>query len=417
MSFMKKFSSRNIIVFIAVILLCLLIFVNSCAQKNKKTTLNIWTALEQKELETLKEIASDFAKKKNINVVVTQIPMADFQLKYQVAAPAGFGADVITAPHDMVGNLSLAGLIAPLSKKDFPENLQKKFNPVAVKAVTSDSKIYGMPFSVEAIAIIYNKDMVPHKPQTMDELVSMAKKLTYGDQYGFLLQLDDTGNFYFSWPFFSGFGAYIFKNNNGALDINDIGLANKEAVEAANYLKYLRNIKIMPMSVRTDTSREFFNKGKAAFIINGPWSLSEIKKNKINYGIMGFPKLNNGKYPGPFVGVWALMLNPESKNKTIAVEFMRYFNLPENQIKIFNASGRIPTRTELYDVIKNNEDVRGFLESITHGVPTPNHPAMNTVWDHISRTIILIVDGKQDAEKALTDAVTFMKEDIKSMMQ
>lgn len=417
MKFMKKFEVKNLMPLVIVILLSLVLFIPSCAKKDKKTTLNIWTALEQKELETLKEITADFAKKKNIEVVVTQIPMADFQLKYQVAAPAGFGPDLITAPHDMVGSLSLAGLISPLSKKEFPEILQKKFNPVALKSVTFDGKIYGMPFSVESIAIIYNKDLVPRKPATMDELVNMAKKLTHGDQYGFLLQLDDTGNFYFSWPFFSGFGAYIFKNNNGVLDVNDIGLDGKQAIEAANYLKYLRLAKIMPMSVRTDTSREFFNKGKAAFIVNGPWSISEIKKNKINYGVMGFPKLSNGKYPGPFVGVWALMINPHAKERPLAAEFMKYFNTPENQMKIFNASGRIPTRAELYEKISGNEDVKGFLESINNGTPAPNHPAMNPVWDHMSRTIILIVDDKQPAEKALKDAVIFIKEDIKSMME
>jgi len=414
---MKKFKTKKIIPILLIICLAFLILIPSCGHKNKKTTLKIWTALEQKELETLKEITSDFAKKKNIDVVVTQIPMADFQLKYQVAAPAGFGPDLITAPHDMVGNLSLAGLISPLSEEEFPKILQKKFNPVAVMAVTFDGKVYGMPFSVESIAVIYNKDLVPRKPATMDELVAMAKKLTYGDQYGFLLQMDDTGNFYFTWPFFSGFGAYIFKNNNGVLDINDIGLDGKQAVEAANYLKYLRQAKIMPMSVRTDTAREFFNKGKAAFIVNGPWSISEIKKNKINYGIMGFPKLKSGKYPGPFVGVWALMINPHAKERALAAEFMKYFNTPENQMKIFNASGRIPTRNELYEKISGNQDVMGFLESINNGTPAPNHPAMNPVWDHMSRTIILIVDGKQTAEKALKDAVQFMKEDIKSMME
>lgn len=416
---MKKFNAKKIIPILLAICLVFLILIPSCARKDKdkKTTLNIWTALEQKELETLKEITADFAKEKNIEVVVTQIPMADFQLKYQVAAPAGFGPDLITAPHDMVGSLSLAGLISPLTEEEFPKELQKKFNPVAVKSVTFDGKTYGMPFSVESIAIIYNKDLVSRKPATMEELVAMAKKLTYGDQYGFLLQLDDTGNFYFSWPFFSGFGAYIFKNNNGVLNVNDIGLDGKQAIEAANYLKYLRQAKIMPMSVRTDTSREFFNKGKAAFIVNGPWSLSEIKKNKINYGIMGFPKLSNGKYPGPFVGVWALMINPNAKQRVLAAEFMKYFNTPENQMKIFKASGRIPTRAELYEKISANPDVKGFLESINNGTPAPNHPAMNPVWDHMSRTIILVVDDKQPAEKALKDAVIFIKEDIKSMME
>lgn len=416
MKFMKKFKNP-LVFFLLVILSFALVFVMSSCGKKKVNSLKIWTALEQKELETLKTIANDFAKKKNMEIIVTQVPMADFQLKYQVATPAGFGPDVITAPHDTVGVNSLAKLISPLSPEEFPAALKKNFNPVSLNAVTFNGKIYGVPFSMEAIAIIYNKDLVKYQPKTMDELIATAKKLTHGDQYGFLIQFDDTGNFYFTWPFLSGFGSYIFKNNNGTLDINDIGLSGENAVNAMNYLKQLRQSGIMPMSVRTDTSREFFNKGKAAFIINGPWSITEIKRNKINYGVMAFPKMANGKFPSPFVGVWALMLNPETKNRATAVEFMQYFNQPENQLKIFNASGRIPTRVELYDAIKKNEEVKGFLESVSNGVPTPNHPAMSAVWDHMSRSIILIVSGKQSADKALRDTVTFIKEDIKIMME
>ncbi|MFH1453444.1 MAG: maltose ABC transporter substrate-binding protein [Armatimonadota bacterium] len=414
---MKKFKTVFVSFVIIVLMFSFLITLISCKKKDGKQTLTVWTALEQKELETLKEITRDFAKKEDINVVVTQIPMADFVLKYQVATPAGFGPDVITAPHDIIGCLSLAGILSPLSEKEFPASLRKKFAPVSVNSVTFDNKIYGMPFSMESIAIIYNKDLVPYVPETMEDMVNMAKNLTKDDQYGFLYQMDDTGNFYFCWPIFSGLGAYIFNNDNGKLDINDIGLDKKGAVKAIDYLKYLRQSGIMPMSVRTDTSREFFNKGKAAFIINGPWALSEVRKNNINYGVMPFPKFKNGKQPGPFVGVWALMLNPEANNRKLALKFMKYFNQPDNQLRIFNASGRIPTRVELNEEVSKNKDAKGFMESAKAGTPIPNHPAMNPVWDHMSRTIIIVIDGKEPADKALDYAVKVIKEDINCMIE
>ena len=70
----------------------------------------------------------------------------------------------------------------------------------------------------------------------MDELHAFSKDFTDGKQFGFLALWD---NFYFAHGVIGGMGGYVFKDNDGALDRDDIGLNNEGAVAGAEYIQYM----------------------------------------------------------------------------------------------------------------------------------------------------------------------------------
>ena len=80
--------------------------------------------------------------------------------------------------------------------------------------------------------MFYNKDKVKEVPKTMEDLVAMAKEV------GFEYNIND---FFFSYAFLSAGGGYVYKNNNGTLHPNDIGLGNEGAVAGLQFISDLVN--------------------------------------------------------------------------------------------------------------------------------------------------------------------------------
>ena len=51
------------------------------------------------------------------------------------------------------------------------------FDPLAVKGMTFSGQLYGVPYSIENIALIRNTDLAPDCPATMEDLVAAGKQL------------------------------------------------------------------------------------------------------------------------------------------------------------------------------------------------------------------------------------------------
>ena len=139
---------------------------------------------------------------------------------------AGKGPDIVFVLHDGLG---LMGFRAPYRRSSI--RMRSWISSCRLRSKPYyDGKLWGLPFAYNSVALMYNKDLLPEVPATFEELISVAKEMTHDGQYGLLWDLT---NVYFDWPIFGGKGAYIFGFDEG-FDVQDVGLANKGAVEALN---------------------------------------------------------------------------------------------------------------------------------------------------------------------------------------
>ena len=221
-------SARIRCIVIALLILSSLLGGGRAPQAASPRQVVVWTGMTDTEQATLIAIGSDYQKATGVPVVVQNVPFADLRLKFQIAAPAGLGPDLITGPHDWTGLLATANLIQPLSAQDFPPDMQAQFQSAGLKAMTFQQRLYGFPYTLEAGALIYNEALLPRIPATFQELLPIAQQLTHGDQHGLLFEID---NFYVVWPFFSGYGATVFPvTPGGGLDYAHIALDSPAAV-------------------------------------------------------------------------------------------------------------------------------------------------------------------------------------------
>lgn len=155
-----------------------------------------------------------------------------------------------------------------------------------------------------------------------------------------------------------------------------------------------------------------FNKGDAAFVINGPWFMGEIEKG-VDYGVAVFPKIDDaGGRPGtPFLTAESIIMSAKSTDKKGAFKIMQYLTSVEAG-KVLATKGRITVaRKAVYDDPKlaNDPKLSVFRAQLKNSVPMPNSPAMKMVWSPATTAMNKIINGKADPEAAMKAAQAEVK--------
>lgn len=347
-----------------------------------------------------------FEAKYNVKVKVQEMPYTQQIEKLRLDGPAGIGPDVLVLPHDQVGTAVVQGLIAELKvDKAFLDTFTKP----AVDAQTYQGKLYGIPKAVETIVMIYNKDLLPKAPETMDELYKFSKEQRAAGKYGLLAKFDEI---YYAYGALSGMGGYIFgQNSNGSLNVKDVGLANAGSQKAVEYIKKFYADGLFPNGIIGDTGANaidsLFTEKKAAAVITGPWAFQPYKDAGVNYGVAPLPTLPNGERMHSFLGVKGYSVSTYSKQKDLAQKFVEFINSADNAKVRFQKTAEIPPVKALIDdpLIKNDEKSRAVAIQAGYAVPMPSVPEMQEVWAPANSALQLSVSGKQDVKKALENAV------------
>lgn len=374
-------------------------------------TLTVWTHFGGPELDWLKSQAAAYEKSSGNKVSVVSVPFDQMKDKFIQSAPKGQGPDLlITLPHDQLGQLAAAGVIEPMDKY---VTSRSDLDRTALNAMTYQGKLFGIPMFAEAVAVVYNKKLLPSAPTTWNAFLAAAQKNTGNGKFGYLA---DLGNAYMQYGIISSYGGYVFKNNSGTLNVKDVGLSNAGADKASAFLNDLRyKYNLVPEGVDGGAAKSAFTDGRLAMFLTGPWDMGDIKKAGIDYGIMPFPTPPgaSGKW-SPFVGVQGTMMSAYSKNKAAASAFAKQISAMDAQVAFNKAGGRIPVSLAARAKLKTDPVVVGFGKTISMGTPMPNVPQMGAVWGPWSNAIAQSVQKPNaDYSNILDKAVQEINSNIK----
>ena len=361
----------------------------------------------------LEKVAADFEKEHGIKIDFKEVEMAT-KMKEQLRldGPAGTGPDIITLPHDQIGELAVQGHIAELNVSD---DVKSTFSESSISAQTFDGKLYGLPKSAETPVFIYNKALMTEVPATMEDLYEFAKTNTKDGKYGFLALWD---NFYFAHAPIGGNGGYVFGEKDGALDPQDLGLNNEGAVKGTEYIQKWYTEGLFPNGIIGENGGSamdgLFNEGKVASVMNGPWAFGGMKDAGIDYGAAPFPKFADGTPMKTFMGVKGWHVSSYSKNQEWATKFLEYITNDENAKYRFEQTSEVPTNVALVDdpAIAENEGAKAVALQTQDAVPMPNIPEMGEVWAPMASALQTVVTGKAEPQAALDSAVKQIEQNI-----
>jgi maltose/maltodextrin transport system substrate-binding protein len=344
------------------------------------------------------KIGEEFTKKTGIPVTV-EYP-EDAPSKFQAAAAAGKGPDIWIWPHDRIGEWIEGGLLQPVTPG---KKVQADIDPLAWKAFTVGGKTWGYPMSIEAVALVYNKALVPTPPKSFEEVIALDKKLSASGKKAILW---DYNNTYFTWPLLAANGGYPFKQKaDGSYDAKDTGVNNAGALKGAELLSKLIKDGVMTKGANYAEMEAGLAQGKVAMMINGPWSWDNLKKANINFGVAKIPTVA-GKKAAPFVGVLGAMVTKATPNKDLAVEFLENHMLTVDGLKKINDDVPLgtPANKTFFNELKNNPNIQATMASAQDGAPMPNNKEMGRFWSSMASALQNMTEGRQSPKEAMDAA-------------
>ncbi len=372
-------------------------------------SLVIWA--DKTRVPALKALAASFKTEYSIDITVEELAFGDVRDVFLVAGPAGQGPDIIVGPHDWLGELVASGLIAPLELGD----KMADFTPAALEAFTYQGELYGMPNAIENLAFFRNVDLAPEAPQTWDEVVAISRELTANNgadqdknRYGFIRE---EGNPYYFFPIQTAFGGYVFGHNtDGTWNPQDVGMDNAGSLAAAQWYADLFTAGIQPKAMTGETAVSWFEQGKAAMIIEGPWNLPRIKKSGVRYAISNIP---SGAQAGqPFLGAQGFMVSAFSKEPLLAQVFLAEFvATTETMQRFYDADPRPPAYLPLLETLED-PDIVAFSQAGANAVPMPAIPEMGAVWEAWNNALTLIAQGSDTPDSAFRNAAQQIRDAI-----
>lgn len=354
-------------------------------------SITVWVDADRATV--LKDAAKEFQDETGVKVTLVQKDFGEIRDQFIAQVPTDKGPDIAVGAHDWLGTLVTNGVVAPVELGDAAGDFQQ----VAVDAWTYDGKVYGVPYSIESIALMRNTTLAPEAPGTFDDMI--AAGTAAGTEFPFLVGLDpEAADPYHLYPFQTSFGAPVFgTNDDGTYDAGDLQIGNAGGDAFAQWLAAQGAAGVLNTNISGDLARENFVGGKSPFFLTGPWNVPAAQEAGIEIAIDQIPSAG-GEPAQPFVGVQGFFLSAKSKNVVAATNFLtNYIGSDEVQTALFEAGGRPPALTSAFDAaLASDEIVAGFGEVGANAVPMPSIPEMGAVWEFWGVTEVAIINGGGD---------------------
>lgn len=357
------------------------------------TPITVWTDIERKP--AIDPVAAQFTKDTGVPVKVVTKDFSTVDQDFIAQVPTGKGPDVIVSPHDKLGSYVAAGVVAPLELGD----VASKLAPVAVQAVTYDGKVYGMPYSIENIALVRNTELVSDAQATYDDVIAVGKASKA--KYPLVLGLSpEQGDPYHMYPFQTSFGNSVFAQNaDGSYDGSKLTIGDDAGVKFAEWLSTQGKSGngVFNANIDGDKAKQLFLDKESPYFVTGPWNIPDIKKAGIKYAIDPLPSAG-GQDAKPFLGVNAFFLSSKSTNALAATNFIvKYLSTDDAQLALYKIGGRPPALLSAYETASAEDaDIKALGVIGQNGVPMPAIPQMGSVWSDWGNAELKIIKGDKD---------------------
>jgi maltose/maltodextrin transport system substrate-binding protein len=359
--------------------------------------LNIWFTVEGAK--ALRAIGERFTADTGVPVVV-DTPDSEGPSKFQQAAAAGKGADLMVYAHDRIGEWVAGGILHAVEP---PQSFLDDMDPLALKGFTYRGRLWGWPMAIEAATLVYNQALIDTPPRSFDDVFTLDAQL---QRQGKRAMLWDYVNPYFTWPLLAANGGYPFKQReDGTFDARDTGVNNAGALQGARLLQRLLREGLMPSGSGYPEMEAAMAQGRVAMMINGPWSWLNLQRVGMNFGIANIPRVGQ-RAAAPFVGVKGVVMSRATRQRELATAFVEQYMLSPWGLRLINAAeplGAVASRA-YFQTMAGDARIAGIMASARDGAPTPSIPAMGRFWAAMKSSLITLTDGRQDAQQAMDAA-------------
>ena len=314
-----------------------------------------------------------------ITVKHTNFPYADYRKKVSIAISSGDGPDLVQLYYGWLNDFRDGGLIQPLPQDIFSHSdIESDFFKM-VSSMKVDGEYWGLPTAVRSLALFYNNDLFKEAglsgpPETLDQMVDYAKKLTKTDSNGDYLQIgfgvDTDGQDHHFWRevLVRHFGGQPYSDDGQKIAYN--------SAAGAQALKYLTDFEKTHKTGSNgfmNRGQDAFAAGKAGMVLDGSFRISKFNKTEgLNFAISELPGHNGKRYN--FSSFWAnaISTKAEGEKKEAAAKFLKYLTSDEAMQVWLDTVGELPAKPSvaLVEANKQHPQYGPFIRGLDYATAT-----------------------------------------------
>lgn len=323
-------------------------------------TIRIWTFLSAEGSSprevVLREVIEQFTQQNpGIQVVVEAQPFQELETKFVAATAQNRAPDIIwmrdtflNLVKDRNALINLDDSLSEAFKTDALPDLYPVFaNKSVIDGFRTSLPIWPSPAQV----LFYRKDALAEvgldaPPQSWEEFIPVAGKLSVGDRLGFGLPTNDNSVSAFI-NIMTGFGSSIFDAQTGQFDVT-----GPEAVETANVVRQLVAVGALSstlLNAMGDDIQDQFAAGRFAIVQAFAPRFQQYKSIAAAYdpadlAVSAWPGFAD-RPPAVLLGpYWTVGVSAKSQNVPAATSFVEALYSAETSMKWAQTAGLVPDR-------------------------------------------------------------------------
>ncbi len=342
---------------------------------------------------------------------------------------------------DIVFEFYLVGKLAPyLEPLDdyfadeslYPYTLAD-FYPVALDAFKVDGKLYGIPTDVSVHVLIYRKDLIPKPPETIDEMVEVARRFTKKfnpdspTEYGYIVSGKRLLFNAMLWEsLMASAGGTPFELGKELKAVEDLtSPAAKKALQV--YVDFIKEGISPPDSITYEypEANAAFQAGKAAMYIQWNAAIGELRdpnKSPLVWDKVGVAPIPGVKLPDGTVlhrsrtHYLGFSINKASLHKKEAFKLLAYLTTTRAMLDYLKFGGFPPMRSvfampEAHAVRTEIPELMPIMEKYAYAATT--HPEVFTIYDILVKHISAAWAGEIGVDDALKGA----QEELRTLLK
>ena len=280
--------------------------------------------------------------------------------------------------------------------------------PATLETVNYDGKFWGMPQQTDAAFLYYRTDQIKDQPGTWQEVYKLA-----GENDGIVYQgmpYEGLTCDYLELAFAAG-GQVLSEDGKKAM------IDSPENVKALQFMVDGVKDGIAARGVTTydeETSRRYFESGKATFMRNWPYAYAlgqKAPKVKGKFDVMPFPEFEGGGKAG-ILGGHNQVISVYSDNPGAALKWIDYLTGKENQKRQMLTFSQSSTLVETYDdadIQKKYKFASQLKDAISQAKARPVSPVYPQISQAIYKNVNEALAGRASPEDALKKAQSEME--------
>ncbi len=266
----------------------------------------------------------------------------------------GQAPDIFRVKYQEVGRYAKAGAIVDLSEH-VEKGLAEEFSPTLWKAVMYRDKPYALPHHTDTMAVFCNVDMfqrigveLPQRLEdswTWEEFVRIGRLLKEkgGAPYGFSVAWQNNSGYRFL-PFLYQHGGRLLDDT-----LTNPLLGSKEGVETIAWAQSWFTEKLVPPTTTVKSSeptQNLFANETVGMMVHGDWQIPFLEETmtKAKWQATFMPK---DASMAADLGGNCLVVTRDSKNRDVAIDFLKYATNEPNMRDFCSAAGFLPVRQNL----------------------------------------------------------------------